>query len=124
MILKRDLKSGYRPKIENFKGSYIGNIPEIRSTPLTDKTKGLLLASDGLWDELSNEEITRLFDANRNNTDKFLKESLERALDIASQNSGITSAQLKKIEVGRRRALHDDITMLYVDLKNYVNKDG
>lgn len=122
MTSKRKFNSGYRTKIDNFKGGYISHIPEIQSIPLDEKTRGLIMATDGLWDELSNEDVTQLYEMHGNAPDKFLKESLEKALEVASTNSKITVAQLKKIEVGRRRSLHDDITLLYVDLKNLNDK--
>ena len=34
--------------------------PEITSFPLTPEMKFLIIASDGLWDRLTNDEITRI----------------------------------------------------------------
>lgn len=82
------------------------------------------MATDGLWDELSNEDVKKLFESNSNVPDKFIKESLDKALEIASNKNGITVAQMKKIEVGRRRSLHDDITLLYLDIKSLTAKSN
>ena len=46
----RNLKSGYRPRIKNFKGNYVTVVPEIEVFELDETYKGLLLGSDGLWD--------------------------------------------------------------------------
>lgn len=82
------------------------------------------MATDGLWDELKNEDVRKLYELHCGSADKFLKETMEKALEVASKNSNITLKQLKGIEIGRRRSLHDDITILFIDLKDVVDKNN
>jgi len=43
---------GYLKPIPNFTGPYITSEPDVQVHKLTDKDKYLVLASDGLWDEV------------------------------------------------------------------------
>ncbi len=48
---------GFRPPIENFNGPYISHLPEIMSFDLTKNDKKVVLATDGLWDELKVKDV-------------------------------------------------------------------
>ena len=63
----------YQSPLKNFSGSYITAVPEVRSFPLTNKHKSVVLASDGLWDELGRQEVADVF---RNNPIKDVPISL------------------------------------------------
>ncbi len=44
-------------KIENFKGPYISHVPEIKVFELDRNDRYLILSSDGMWDELKNDDV-------------------------------------------------------------------
>ena len=119
---KRKLKRGYRTRRENFKGGYINHLPEIRSYDLNENSKGIVIATDGLWDELSSKDVEDIYNREYQNSNKLIKTLLDQAILKASERHGITADQLRKIEPGRRRSLHDDITVLYLDLQNLLAK--
>ena len=54
----------------NFSGPYINHLPDIMVHTLTDKDKYLILASDGLWDEINRKESAKILSQkiNENNT--------------------------------------------------------
>lgn len=82
--------------------------------------KGIVLATDGLWDELTSKDVENIYNREYQNSNKLVKELLEYAITRASEKSRITVDQMKKIVPGRRRRLHDDITILYLDLQNLL----
>jgi serine/threonine protein phosphatase PrpC len=47
---------GYRQPIPKFNGPYITHEPEIQVHDITKEDAYLVLASDGLWDEVSRKE--------------------------------------------------------------------
>lgn len=55
-----DEKHGYRKSIPGFTGPYINSEPEIQVIELTKQDKYLVMASDGLWDELSRKTSAKV----------------------------------------------------------------
>lgn len=53
---------GYRRPIakENYNGPYITHKPDVQVFDLTERDQFLVLASDGLWDELNRKESARI----------------------------------------------------------------
>ena len=47
---------GFRRSIPQFTGPYITHEPEIQVFELTDQDRYLVLACDGLWDEMSRKQ--------------------------------------------------------------------
>lgn len=51
---------GYRKPIPTFTGPYISAEPDIQVFTLTPKDKYLILATDGLWDEIKRKESAKI----------------------------------------------------------------
>lgn len=53
---------GYRRPIpkENYSGPYINHLPDVQVFDLTERDAYLVLATDGLWDELNRKESARI----------------------------------------------------------------
>jgi serine/threonine protein phosphatase PrpC len=47
----------YQSPLKNFSGNYVSPIPEITITPITSDHKYIVMASDGLWDQLGRQEV-------------------------------------------------------------------
>ena len=74
----------------------------------------LILATDGLWDFLTNEEAVRAVDSCK---DKSLAADLlvNMALSKAAEEFGMDIADLKLLPPGKhRRAAHDDTTVIVI----------
>ena len=90
----------------------------------------MIMASDGLWDELSHKDATDIVqkvisehgEVGNNSTDalrhKISKRLLEKALESAAKDRGIEVDAMLQIPLGKRRSYHDDITIAVVDLTN------
>ncbi len=74
----------------------------------------LILGTDGLWDYLPNAEaveIVRNGMINHQKEEEVAAKLVERALEIAAEESGMSLSELKKLNPGRqRRSRHDDTT--------------
>eukprot|EP01016_Furgasonia_blochmanni_P005892 TRINITY_DN12326_c0_g1_i1.p1 TRINITY_DN12326_c0_g1~~TRINITY_DN12326_c0_g1_i1.p1 ORF type:complete len:496 (+),score=92.38 TRINITY_DN12326_c0_g1_i1:77-1564(+) len=109
--------------IRDFHGPYITHRPEVRVIELRTEDKFLVLASDGLWDELTNSNVAEVVEAHRYNKDDISHELLYRALEHAALTHGMDLEELEKLPPGMRRRTHDDITIIVVDLQNQVTVD-
>jgi len=58
-----DVNHGYRNSIPGFTGPYITSEPQVQVHELTKADRYLIMASDGLWDELSRKTSAKI--ANR-----------------------------------------------------------
>jgi protein phosphatase 1L len=75
--------------------------PEIRRLPITAGCEFLVLASDGLWNKVSNQE----------------------AVDAVSRSSAgrdSTGCCKELVDMARCRGSRDDITVMVVDLKRFT----
>ncbi len=99
---------------------------------LTQDDRYLLLATDGLWDEISRKQSAEIAgkaeasytgkgaDATRGN--HLAKNLLDAALDKVCRKQGVSRDWLSNLNAGpQRRQMVDDITLLVVDLRNQVS---
>jgi serine/threonine protein phosphatase PrpC len=108
---------GYRPQIEQFTGGYINNIPEIEVFDRNDKVVGILLATDGLWDELKRPDVLNVYRrVNMNNPKAFLSGLVDSVLEKAADSKQVKTDDLRAMALGHRRSYHDDISIIYADL--------
>lgn len=97
----------------SFKRPYISSVPDVFRIDLRDRhPEFLVLGSDGLFGEVSNDEIVQL-------VARFRKEGVanvsvalrEAVLDKIAAIYGISAAEMEDISPGDRRNYHDDITI-------------
>ena len=114
-----------------FNGPYISNKPEINIYKLNRNDKYLVLASDGLWDEIKSSELSKLIEKyyKDENIDKKEEKNIEnlsyyilyKILEIICENFNITIKKLMKISEGKYlRQIHDDISMIIVDIEKLL----
>ena len=85
----------------------------------SDEWPWLVLASDGLWELLDKDRVSRIIlDASKRGEEPS-ESVLEEALNAAARDSAITRTALDIMPYGRsRRAKHDDITVTVVRLES------
>ena len=79
----------------------------------------LIIASDGLWDEISRKDAAEIVSKPGNQADmnNLAGALLEQAISNVSKNRGISREFLSQAPPGpRRRSIHDDITVLVLSL--------
>lgn len=74
----------------------------------------VILGTDGLWDDLSEDEAVRIVFRGleqKRSPDEIAKVLVDKALTNAARESGMTLDELLQLPVGRaRRSRHDDTT--------------
>lgn len=126
-----DRERGYWSSIPYFTGPYVKSEPDIQVINLTSADKYLILASDGLWNEITRRTSAKVAtkimkntpDLYKNDGKKFgqtlLKTLCENALENAANQRGLTLKQVNQIRSGDfRKKVHDDMTVLIVNLDN------
>jgi pyruvate dehydrogenase phosphatase len=51
---------GYRRPIPHYTGPYITHVPDIQVFELSKKDKWLVLATDGMWDQISRKQSAKI----------------------------------------------------------------
>ncbi|CAI5478804.1 unnamed protein product [Closterium sp. Yama58-4] len=94
--------------------------PSVLVKPLTEKDRFVVFASDGLWENVSNEETVEL-------VSNFPRLGIARrlvklAMIRAAKKRKLTYGDLKTLGPGRRRQVHDDISVVVLFLDNAAGK--
>lgn len=97
---------------------YISAKPHLNGRRVCEGDEFVVMGSDGLFDFFTNEEVVELVHrfilANpKSDPAKYM---LDQLLIRAADNAGMTLERLKNIQIGRRRAYHDDVTIMVVTL--------
>ncbi|KAM3285684.1 putative protein phosphatase 2C 60 [Capsicum baccatum] len=106
---------------EPFKRPVLSADPSISVHELEPHDQFLILASDGLWEHLSNQEAV---DIVQNSSRKgSARRLVKAALQEAAKKREMRYSDLKKIDRGVRRHFHDDISVIVVFLdSNLVSR--
>ncbi|KAL5561344.1 hypothetical protein UlMin_031091 [Ulmus minor] len=91
--------------------------PSILIRDLTQEDLFLIFASDGLWEQLSDQEAVEI--VLRNPRAGIAKRLVRAALQEAAKKREMRYEDIKKIEKGIRRHFHDDITVIVVYLDHH-----
>lgn len=77
---------GYRQPIPKYTGPYITHEPEVQVIPLTKDSQWLVLASDGLWDEIKRKSVPKILESKESAENKRVAANLfEAAMDNVSK---------------------------------------
>ncbi len=106
--------------IENFNGPYIESHPDIQVIELKEEHDFIVLATDGLWDWLDSEAVAEIISENYEDKKNIAESLIKEALTRAAYGGDLKYEQLMHLPQEIKRSIHDDITILVVDLKNQV----
>ncbi len=103
---------------QDFNGPYIDHLPEIKSHLITEDDQYIVLATDGLWELLTSQEVCEIIEENSDNKMNITDALRRAALNKAAFKANINFDELLKLPKSLKRAIHDDISIMVVDLKN------
>lgn len=107
---------GFRkPSIPDFTGPYISHKPDIQIRNIKSSDQFLILASDGLWDEMTEQEAAEVI-AQCTTGEEATNLLLETALRKAAASSRMNMSDIKGLKLGDRRSYHDDISIVVISL--------
>jgi pyruvate dehydrogenase phosphatase len=110
---KEPLYTKYRIR-EPFKRPILSGEPTITEHEIQPQDKFLIFASDGLWEQMSNQEAVDIVQNHPRNG--IARRLVKMALQEAAKKREMRYSDLKKIERGVRRHFHDDITVVIIFL--------
>jgi len=113
--------------IKNFNGPYINYKPEIKVYDITEKDEYIVLASDGFWDLINNNEIEHTIKNQKSSESKqkIAKTLFDTCIDKAAREANLSTKKLLSMNPGQfKRDLIDDITIMIVDLKNQTSSSN
>ncbi|XP_031103218.1 probable protein phosphatase 2C 43 isoform X2 [Ipomoea triloba] len=96
--------------------------PAIFSKNLTPADKFLIIASDGLWDHLSNQQAVDI--VNSSPRRGIARQLIKAALTEAARKAHMSYEVLKQVRPGNRRMFHDDITVFVIFIDHQLMEAG
>jgi pyruvate dehydrogenase phosphatase len=109
-----------RSQIQRFTGPYVSHSPDIQTREIRAGDKFLILASDGLWDEMTEQEAAETI-AEASSAQEAAEKLLDKALNHAAESNNMTRNALNLLPLGKRRSYHDDITVVVVPLQSGIS---
>lgn len=95
-----------------FTPPYVSHEPDIHHIHLDNSDKFLIIASDGVWDFLSDDEAVHIV-STCSSKEKSAEAIVDKVLEKAAKECEMTVAELKALPPGRhRRSRHDDTTVV------------
>ncbi|CAH9055062.1 unnamed protein product [Cuscuta epithymum] len=92
--------------------------PSIHVHKVLPEDQFLILASDGLWEHLTNQEAVEIVNSSPRNG--VARKLVKAALHEAAKKREMRYSDLKDIDRGVRRHFHDDITVIVLFLDNHL----
>jgi len=104
-------------RCKRFEPPYVTVLPQVVSHSIRQEDHFLLLASDGLWGEVSSEEAVRIAQGALSAGDDPARELAAYAVAQSALSEGYPLEVVLRMPPGKiRRRLHDDITVVVVVL--------
>ncbi|KAL0689159.1 hypothetical protein Bca4012_088836 [Brassica carinata] len=114
---REPLYTKYRLR-EPMKRPILSGEPSITEHEIQPHDQFLIFASDGLWEQMSNQEAVDIVQNHPRNG--IARRLVKMALQAAAKKREMRYTDLKKIERGVRRHFHDDITVVVIFLDTNV----
>ena len=95
-----------------FTGPYIDYKPQVTHFKRLKDDKYLILATDGMWDELTDTDVDKI--SKRHEGQRLVDALFDGCVYKINERNNTTLERLQKIQ--ERRDLHDDISIIAVDL--------
>ena len=111
-------EKSYKRPIKDFNGPYIKSVPEITINEITKDDQYIVMATDGLWDFLDSKEVGQIVKSNNDKLGEIANSLFTQVMSKAASEARMDVDKLMKMAPGKKRNLHDDITLIVFDLKH------
>ena len=111
-------EKSYKRPIKDFNGPYIKSVPEITINEITKDDQYIVIATDGLWDFLDSKEVGQIVKSNNDKLGEIANSLFTQVMSKAASEARMDVDKLMKMAPGKKRNLHDDITLIVFDLKH------
>lgn len=119
---KKQLEKYKKKIITNFNGPYIKSKPDIIIHDLKYNDDFIIIASDGLWDFISSKEAKKIVEKYRDK-DKIARDLFSTTMQQVAISQSISTEEIYNLKPGNdKRNIHDDITIMVVDIRNQFEK--
>ena len=95
---------------------YITAEPEVIRRPANTNDQFMVIACDGLWDVMSNQEVVDFVSSYDGQPQDISDALITEALRKAAEENKMTLNELLAIRQGKRRKKHDDLTVIVVNM--------
>ncbi|KAK8821720.1 protein phosphatase 2C [Blastocystis sp. ATCC 50177/Nand II] len=102
-----------------FNPPYITCTPEVTAFDIREEDEFVVMASDGIWDELENQTVVDIVAESLkrgNSVEEAANTVVEACLAHAAKRNELTLKQMKELHTGQRRRFHDDMSVVVVKL--------
>lgn len=96
--------------------------PSILKRKIKPQDLFLIFATDGLWDQLSDQTAVEI--VSKNPRSGIAKRLVRAAVQKAAKKREMSYSDIKKVEKGKRRHFHDDISVVVIYLDHQKSNDG
>lgn len=103
----------FKPSIIPFNGPYISAVPDIKIYNREKNDYGMILATDGFWDNFKSYEVAKFIEKNlRLDNEKLINALLKESLHKAAADSNLSLYQLLNLPDESKRRAYDDTTII------------
>ncbi|XP_071689630.1 probable protein phosphatase 2C 68 [Rutidosis leptorrhynchoides] len=106
---------------ESIRRPVLRNNPSMYTRELNADDKFLVFASDGLWEHMTNQQVVEI--VHNNPRSGIARRLIKAAMAEAARKSRKKYDDVKKMDQGSRRAVHDDITVAVIFIDQQTNVD-
>lgn len=100
-----------------FNGPYISAVPDIRIYNIDKNDYGLILATDGFWDNFKSDEVAKILEKHSKlDSDKLINLLLKESLKKAASSVNMSLHYLLNLDENKKRNYYDDTTIIFYKL--------
>ena len=104
----------FKPPIIPFHGPYISAVPDIKIYNREKNDYGMILATDGFWDNFKSDEVARFIEKNlKLDNEKLINALLRESLIRAAGSSSMSLYQMLSLPDESKRRAYDDTTIIF-----------
>ena len=97
-----------------FNGPYISAVPDIKIYNMEKNDYGIILATDGFWDNFKSDEVAKFLEKNiKNDNEKLINALMKENLTKAANSSNISLYDLLNLPEKSKRRNYDDTTIIF-----------